>query len=924
MSPQPVKPSTSTWISKTGTHGRRDILAAFEIRDSLLRLVEISIGIIMSAHSGCRKIAPVLGIGGDGNMDQSIDRDREVFALVREALSFEGEWEHFLNERSDLTPALRSEVAALLAEIDTSRAFFTHALPEQLSHLTDGEDPERIGPYEIIEKLGQGGMGVVYLAQQQDPDRKVAVKLLKAEMAGSHMLRRFRDEIHILSRLDHQHIARVHEAGLTSEGRPYMVMPYIDGCSITTYCRDKNLAVAQRLELFSQVCSAIHHAHLRGVIHRDLKPANILVETIDGKPVTRVIDFGIARFEERSVLRPRPMTQTASAALLGSLGYMSPEQAMGRRDEIDVRTDIYALGIVLCELLSGINPFHHKPSEPDSLEEILRKIREWTPPRPSVLWRTSHGEERVPIPADLDWIVMKCLEKDKDRRYDSVSLLLEDIERWLRGEPVSAHPPSRRYRLTRLVKRHKALALTTVGVFTSLIVAVLGTSYGLLQAKHEARQTEATLSVMEELLSSVNPLKHGKDVLLRDLLDEFGVGLSANEDREPAVMARLHKILASTYLNIGLYEKGEQRAREALRFYEQLDDPENFMLTRRYITLGLYHMGKYTEAEAMCHESLDLLKSMPHDDALAARIMCTLAMILQNSGNLDSAYAWIEKAYARHPTDIEVDGELINLMITRSAILCDRDRHEEGRAQMMETKDLAEKHLSQKHQYHISITNQLATCYNDTGQYEEAEQLHRANLERCTNLLGEDHPRTVTSTNNVLVSLMYQEKYAEAAVMQEEQYKRTQRTFGERHPNSLTAANNLAACRLKTDNADGAISLLRANIVLGDEVLGKTHPVVMLSRQSLGVALSGTGSHEEAEALLRFVYEGRMAKFGEQHGRTLATGLALARARLVAGNAAASHQLLQRLIPLALESFGEQHPYYIRMREILAEAEEHL
>jgi serine/threonine protein kinase/tetratricopeptide (TPR) repeat protein len=363
-----------------------------------------------------------------------------------------------------------------------------------------------LGPYKLLEQLGEGGMGTVFMAEQTQPvRRKVALKVIKAGMDSKQVLARFEAERQALALMDHPNIARVLDAGCTDTGRPYFVMELIKGVPITTYCDEKRLTPRQRLELFVPVCQAVQHAHQKGIIHRDLKPSNILAALYDGIPVVKIIDFGVAKATGQQ-LTERTLF-TGFGAVVGTLEYMSPEQAELNQLDIDTRSDVYSLGVLLYELLTGTTPLERKRLKETSLLEVLRLIREEEPPRPST--RLSTTEERTTLAArrgleprqlsavvrgELDWIVMKALEKDRDRRYETAGAFAADVQHYLGDEPVAACPPSAWYRLRKFVRRNRGPVLAA-SVFVLLLVAgVVGSAIGLLRALAAERETSNALA----------------------------------------------------------------------------------------------------------------------------------------------------------------------------------------------------------------------------------------------------------------------------------------------------------------------------------------------------------------------------------------------------------------------------------------------
>ncbi|MBU1674691.1 protein kinase [bacterium] len=526
-----------------------------------------------------------------------------------------------------------------------------------------------IGPYRLLETLGEGGMGVVYLAEQREPiRRRVALKVIKLGMDTREVIARFESERQALAMMNHPNIACVLGAGTTEAGRPYFVMEHVPGVPITDYCDRHKLTTRQRLELFRPVCLALQHAHQKGIIHRDIKPSNVLVRVQDGKPVPKVIDFGVAKAIDRTLTEKTLFTQ--QGRLVGTPAYMSPEQAEMTGLNVDTTSDVYSLGVLLYELLAGVQPFEQDELRRAGLLEMHRIIREVDPPRPSTkisgLGATGTDlahRRRVEVRAwqrqlrgELDWITMRAIEKDRTRRYASASEFAADIMRFLRDEPVAAGPPGSAYRLGKFVRRHRSLVMAVGALVVVLIGGFIGVSASLSRAlkaeavaareaeraRIELDRSRQVIAFTSEMLSGIDPeVARGKDQeLLRLILNDAAARMDTELAGQPEVAASLQMIVGRTYESIGEYAEAEPRYEQAVELRRGvLGGEHRETLFAETALAGIYSAtGRYEEAERLFDQVLERQRRLlGEEDAETLTTMNDLALLYGSAGRLAEA-----------------------------------------------------------------------------------------------------------------------------------------------------------------------------------------------------------------------------------------------------------------------------------------------
>jgi len=755
-----------------------------------------------------------------------------------------------------------------------------------------GEKPgDRIGPYKILQQIGAGGCGVVFMAEQEHPvRRRVALKVIKLGMDTKQVIARFEAERQALALMDHPNIAKVLDAGATDVGRPFFVMELVRGVKVTEYCDQNNLSTHERLELFTQVCRAIQHAHQKGIIHRDIKPSNILVTLHDGVPVPKVIDFGIAKATDQRLTDKTVFTQFDQ--FIGTPAYMSPEQAELSGLDIDTRTDIYSLGVLLYELLTGRTPFDPKELMAAGLEGMRRAIREKEPPRPSTRLSTmlaadltTVARQRHAAPpklillvrGDLDWIAMKALEKDRTRRYETASGLAQDIERYLRSEPVTARPPSQLYRFQKLVHRHRVVFAAGGAVTLSLVIG-LGLSTWMffrerqarLRADHEARHRQQVALFLEDMLKGVGPsVALGRDTaLLREILDKTVVRLAHDLKDEPDVQADLCNTIGEVYRALGQYDKAEQMHRSARAAQSRPGVHAEVATSISDLALVLRDQGKFAEAELLQRQVLVLRRqALGPEHPEVAMALNNLALVLRSENKFSEAESLHREALAMQR---KLSGDASPAVATS--------------------------------------LNNLALTLRDEGKFTQAEDAFRQALAIQRHALGEQHPAIALTLDNLAFTLRDEGRLAEAETLAREALA-MQRTFlGAEHPSVATALNNLALVLGQEGNLGEAEALHRQALAMRRSLLGEEHADVASSLDNLALLLRVAGRLEEAETLEREALAMRRKVLGEGHlsvaGSLNNLALILRDRGQLADAEASSRDALAR----ARQVLGDDHP----------------
>jgi eukaryotic-like serine/threonine-protein kinase len=784
-----------------------------------------------------------------------------------------------------------------------------------------------IGPYRLVRKLGEGGMGEVWESDQLAPvRRRVALKLLKPGMDTRQIVARFEAERQVLALMQHPGIAQMFDAGITDGGRSYFVMEFVDGVRITEYCDSAALGVGDRLLLFQQVCEAVQHAHQKGVIHRDIKPSNVLVAKQDGRALPKVIDFGLAKLTSPDV---NDHTLTEVGTLLGTPAYASPEQMSLGVIDVDTRSDVYSLGTLLYELLVGVLPFEADESRPAGLLELRRRIRDLEPIKPST--RLSRLGDRVPdlakargtdidalrrqLRGELDWIVMKALEKDRTRRYASPGDLSRDTQRHLDHQPVLAGPPTARYRLGKFVRRHR-LATAFGVVFVFLVIA-----FGIVsviqvkriaterdRATAEAAKASSINNFLQETLGAADPWQTGADISVRTTLVNAARKIDISFKSQPLVAAAIRRTIGKTYIGLGQYDDAEPLLRGALQTQLSLLGHDNPDVAESLSDLALLDLkrGHPELAVPRYEEVLELRRKLfGNTHTLVADTLLDLASTLYAKGDMDAAYERAQQSLAmRQSLSGPKSVEVAFILSQMNGILDSRGDFAGAERVGLEGYEMMKELVGSDDARTATTASNIAATYLREGHPEKAEPLLREAVRVLTRQAGENNPDTLRSMDTLGAVLNRQQKYDETIALTKDVLARKKAVLGENNKQVVRTMINLATVLKRAGRLDEAQQIYEHAVPRFLTAYGPTHPDSAMVLQRYGALLRQQHRYVDAERALRQALAIQSGQFKDDHPDLADTRASLGEVLMELGRLEEAQPMLQQAYEVLKKTFG--------------------
>jgi tetratricopeptide (TPR) repeat protein len=912
------------------------------------------------------------------------ERWRQIERLYHSALEVdENQRADFVIDACGGDKSLQQEVESLLAQLEESGTFLeaparevaAKSLARSVAAARCNEVPTAcpfsavIGRYRIVRVLGEGGMGIVYEAEQEQPRRSVALKVIKPGFATPERLWRFEHESKALGRLQHPGIAQIYEASTADTGfgqQPYFAMELIRGESLLSYAEAHHLNTRERLALTAKICDATQHAHQRGLIHRDLKPGNILVDET-GQP--KILDFGVARVTESDAQATR---HTDLGQIVGTLAYMSPEQVLADPQEVDTRSDVYSLGVILYELLSGRLPYDVSQRQ---LHEAVRAIREEDPASLRSISRNYRG--------DIETIVGKALEKDKVRRYASAADMAADIQRYLCDEPITARPPSTAYQLQKFARRHRALVAGVAAVFVVLAGGIIASTWQAIRANRAGqaaieerdraveaevrtrverdrataadqaatRERDLALSaersatrernraltekqraddegaaakavnnfLQEDLLSQASAYNQARpdskpdpDLKVRTALDRAAARIEGKFDKQPLVEASIRQTIGMTYLALGIYPEAQRQLERTLELRRRVlgeDHPASLISLRNLATLDS-HQGKFAQAEPLYKKVVEVQRRIlgeQNPDTLLS--MFDLGVTYDGEGKRAEAEPLFTKVLeVRRRVLGDDDPDTLESMYRLSALYQDQGKYAQAEPLVTRTFEVQRRVLGQEHPDTLLSMNNLASLYENEHQYAKAESLFKQAFAVERRVLGEEHRNTIFSLNNLAYLYYLQGKYAQAEPLYVQVLGVQRRSLGEEHPDTLSTTNNLAVLYREEGRNEKAEPLYMKSLEVERRTLGEEYPDTLRTMSNVAALYASEGKYAQAESLFTKVLEIRRRVFGAEDSRTLNSMNSLAELYQLQGKYSQAELLATRTLEIRRRMLGDEHP----------------
>lgn len=801
------------------------------------------------------------------------------------------------------------------------------------------------GRYLLTRKVGEGGMGEVWAADQISPvKRTVAIKLIKTGMDSRAVISRFEQERQALALMDHPNIAQVFDAGVTDRGQPYFVMEFVNGLALGSFCDERRLTPNERLELFVPICQAVQHAHQKGIVHRDLKPTNILVSMIDDRPVPMVIDFGVAKATGPKLTEESIVTQLGT--MVGTLAYMSPEQAGLAENDIDTRADIYSLGVILYELLTGLRPIDCKRLASDGLAEMVRVIQEEEPSRPStklssnnhlpaIAAQRSVDPRKLPamLKGELDWLVMKCLDKQRERRYGTANALARDIQRYLLDEPIEARPPSASYRFSKFVHRNKGLVIASGLIGLLLVGGIVGTGFGLFRAESARRKAvRAEASATERAESERRAkLEATRQSAIAQANAENEKRANAQAQKRLRQVEKSNEILASVFDSLQPSEIAESNRPLQAVLVEKLNlavqqlegesigDPLVVAQMQMQLGRSLLVLSEPAQARELFEKAqktrLDLLG--PHDPKTFA---CdhNLAMAILTLGDIQQAIQMLEETLE---LQLSILGEShVGIPASKNNLAQAYIENSQPKKALPLMKDVVARQSEFHGKYHpetLRSVSILAEVYDAIGQSSRAMGLHKKNLDALTTALGPNHPTTLLGMLDLASSYQEVGKAQEALAMFESCYQRMKETLGHDHATTILAMGRLASL-YKEMGHERALPLLEETYQRSKDKFGSEHQDTLMSMSNLASGYQAVGQKKQALEWFQRTHGLTLKKLGADHQNTLRSGNNLAMSYQALGMLDEALPLFEQTLDGMKRTLAENHPSTLKITANLA------